>query len=188
MKDQGQVTTYLFGAICPDRAVGAAMIIPNCDTWGMNLHLQEISTQVACGAHTLLVCDGAGWHQRGKKLIVPDNLTLLSLPAYSPELNPMENVWDYLRQNKLSAQVWDDHEEITKACVNASDSWSTIQTASAQSDTDNRRVSVFRWVGIISRWRCGPVEEPEVPTAPIVSFSKTRAPTTIPGATALRCE
>lgn len=95
------------------------MIIPRCDTWGMNLHLKEISTQVAPSAHALLVCDGAGWHQRGDKLIVPDNITLLSLPAYSPELNPMENVWDYLRQNKLCATVWDNEDEIAEACTNA---------------------------------------------------------------------
>ncbi len=50
-----------------------------------------------------VVCDGAGWHQRGGKLKVPDNVTLLSLPPYSPELNCMENVWDYLRGQMNSA-------------------------------------------------------------------------------------
>ena len=75
--------------------------------------------RLAPGAHALLVCDGAGWHQRGKKLLVPDNITLLSLPPYSPELNPMENVWAYPRQNKLCARVWDSHEEIVQACVDA---------------------------------------------------------------------
>ena len=68
----------------------------------MNEHLTEISTQVAPGAHAVLVCDGAGWHQRGGKLKVPGNITLLSLLPYSPELNCMENVWDYLRGNELS--------------------------------------------------------------------------------------
>ena len=53
------------------------------------------------------------------KLIVPGNITLLSLPPYSPELNPMENVWDYLRQNKLCALVWNTYEEILDACQSA---------------------------------------------------------------------
>jgi transposase len=55
--------------------------------------------------HAVLVCDGAGWHQSGDRLEVPDNITLLPLPPYSPELNPMENGWDYLRGNKLSHKV-----------------------------------------------------------------------------------
>ncbi len=58
----------------------------------MNEHLQEICRQVAQGAHAVLVLDGAGWHQASEKLIVPDNITLVSLPPYAPELNPMENV------------------------------------------------------------------------------------------------
>ena len=81
----------------------------------MNAHLQEISTQVTPGAHAILVCDGAGWHQRGKRLRGPDNLTLLSLPPYAPELNPMENVWEYLRANKLCRLVWNAYEAIVQA-------------------------------------------------------------------------
>ena len=95
------------------------MITPAANTEMMNLHLAEISTQIAPGAHAVLVCDGAGWHQRGKALQVPANITLLSLPPYSPELNPMEKVWDYLRQNKLCALVWDSYNEIVDACKTA---------------------------------------------------------------------
>ena len=127
VRDNRHVSTYIFGAICPDRAVGAAMIMPYANTEAstrsardeMNEHLKEISVEVAPGAHAVLVCDGAGWHQRGGKLRVPDNITLLSLPPYSPELNPMENVWDYLRQNKLCALVWDKYEDILDACQRA---------------------------------------------------------------------
>jgi putative transposase len=119
VRDNRHESAYLFGAICPDRAVGAAMITPGANTEAMNLHLMEISTQVAANAHALLVCDGAGWHQRGKQLRVPDNITLLTLPPYTPELNPMENVWDYLRQNKLCAQVWDTYDNIVEACKQA---------------------------------------------------------------------
>ncbi len=119
VRDNRHVSTYIFGAICPERGVGAAMIMPYANAEAMNAHLKEISAEVAPGARAVLVCDGAGWHQRGEKLIVPRNITLLSLPAYSPELNPMEKVWDYLRQNKLCALVWNTYEEILDACQSA---------------------------------------------------------------------
>ena len=86
---------------------------------GMNEHLKELSTQVNPSSIAVVLCDGAGWHQRGKQLVVPKNIRLLSLPPYSPELNSMENVWDYLRQNKLCAQVWDTYDDILQACKNA---------------------------------------------------------------------
>ncbi len=84
------------------------------------LNLQEeISSQVAYGAHALPVCGGAGWRQPGRRLIVPGNITLTPPPPYAPELNPMENVWDYLRGNKLSQLVWQTHDDIMDACENA---------------------------------------------------------------------
>ena len=119
VRDMRHESVHLFGAICPARALGAAIIMPAVNTEAMNEHLAEISTQVAPHAHALLVCDGAGWHQPGKRLIVPDNMTLLPLPPYSPELNPMENVWDYLRGNKLSSLVCDSYELIVEACRQA---------------------------------------------------------------------
>jgi transposase len=82
----------------------------------MNLHLVEISTQVTPRAHAILICDGAGWHQKGQQLQVPDNITL---PTYTPELNPMENVWNSLRRNKLCATVWDSYDEIVEVCQHA---------------------------------------------------------------------
>ena len=85
----------------------------------MNLHLAEISATVASGAHAVLTIDGAGWHQTGNKLRVPGNITLLHLPPYSPELNPVENVWAYLRGNKLSNRVFDTYDMIVDACCNA---------------------------------------------------------------------
>jgi hypothetical protein len=119
VRDNRHDSAYIFGAICPAHGVGAAIITPSASTEMMNLHLAEISTKVAPGAHAVLICDGAGWHQPGERLHLPSNVGLLSLPAYSPELNPMENVWDYLRQNKLCATVWDSYEEIIEACKNA---------------------------------------------------------------------
>lgn len=119
VRDNRHDSVYLFGALCPSRAAGAAIIMPAANSEAMSEHLKEISTQVAPGAHAVLVCDGAGWHQRGEKLQVPDNITLLPLPPYSPELNPMENVWDYLRGNKLSHRVWDTYDAIVQACAEA---------------------------------------------------------------------
>ena len=66
----------------------------------MSVHLAEIGKQVCDGSHAVLVCDGAGWHQTGRRLTVPKNVTLLRLPPYSPELNPIENVWQYLRRKQ----------------------------------------------------------------------------------------
>ena len=119
VRDNRHDSAYLFGAICPERAVGAAIVMPTVNTEAMNEHLLAISAQVAHDAHAVLVCDGAGWHQEGKRLRVPDNITLLRLPPYAPELNPMENVWAYLRANKLCALVWDSYDAIVEACSNA---------------------------------------------------------------------
>ena len=121
VRDNGHDSAYLFGAICPTRGTGAAIIMPAVNTEAMNEHLKEIGTQVTPGAHAVLVCDSAGWHQPGGRLRIPRNITLLPLPPYSPELNPMENVWDYLRSNKLSRLVWGSYKAIVAACKQAWD-------------------------------------------------------------------
>jgi len=92
----------------------------------MNLHLQEISRQVAQGAHAVIVLDGAGWHQTGGRLRIPDNISLLHLPPYSPELNPQENVWQYLRQNQLANRVYDSYDAIVQACCEA---WNALMAS-----------------------------------------------------------
>jgi hypothetical protein len=116
VRDSRHDCVHIFGAICADRGVGAAIIMPTINTEAMNEHLTEISTQIADGAHAVLVLDGAGWHQTGGRLQVPDNITLLHLPPYAPELNPVENVWEYLRANKLCGLVWDTYDQIVDAC------------------------------------------------------------------------
>lgn len=116
----------------------------------MNEHLAEISRQVAPGAHAVVTLDGAGWHKPGGKLRVPDNISLLPLPPYSPELNPVENIWQFLRQNHLSNRVYESYEAIVDACC---DAWSALiadQTASHQSPNANGQQSTNRAVGINS--------------------------------------
>ncbi len=92
----------------------------------MNLHLQEISTLVSQGAFAVLTLDGAGWHQLGDRLMVPDNIGLLHLPSYSPELNPVENIWEFLRGNDLSNRVYATYEAIVDACC---DAWNKLIAA-----------------------------------------------------------
>lgn len=118
-RDQRYDWAYLFGAVCPARDIGAALVLPNADGEAMNLHLVEISHHVTPGSHTVLLLDGAGWHKPGGKLQVPDNISLLKLPSYSPELNPVENVWQFLRQNQLSNRVFDSYPAIVDACCDA---------------------------------------------------------------------
>ena len=126
LKDLRYEWAYLFGAVCAERGVGAGLVMPRCDAEAMTLHLAEISQAVAEGAHALVVLDGAGWHQTGGRLHVPDNISLLHLPPYSPELNPIENVWEYLRANKLSNSVFDDYTAIVDRCCVA---WNWLMDA-----------------------------------------------------------
>ena len=112
----------LFGAVCPERRTGAAVVMPEANIAAMEAHLAEIGRRVSPGAHAVLVLDGAGWHS-SPRLRVPDNVSLLPLPRYSPELNPAENVWEYLRQNWLSHRVWDSYEAIVAACC---DAWNAL--------------------------------------------------------------
>jgi putative transposase len=98
-------------------------VLPFVNTEAMNLHLAEISTQVTPGAHAVLTLDGAGWHQLGGKLKLPDNISLLPLPSYSPELNPVENIWQFLKQNHLANRVFDTYADIVDACC---DAWNAL--------------------------------------------------------------
>ena len=118
-RDQRHEWAYLFGAVCPRRDIGAALVLPYANAQAMNLHLEEISCQVTHGSHAVLLLDGAGWHQTGEKLRVPGNISLLQLPSYSPELNPVENIWQFLRQNHLGNRVFESYTDIVDACCAA---------------------------------------------------------------------
>ena len=120
--DQRYESAYLFGAICPARGTGAALAMPYADSEAMQLHLEEVSRVVRRGAHAVLLLDRAGWHT-SRRLAVPKNITLVFLPSRAPELNPVENVWQYLRQNWLSNRVLDTYDTILEA---ARDAWRNL--------------------------------------------------------------
>jgi transposase len=116
--DQRYESAYLFGAICPARGTGAALALPYADTGAMQLHLDEIARTVARGAHAVLLLDRAGWHTTSA-LVIPKNITMILLPSRAPELNPVENIWQYLRQNWLSNRVFNTYEDIIDAACDA---------------------------------------------------------------------
>ena len=92
--------------------------MPRCNTEAMNLHLAEIATQIAPGAHAAILVDQAGWHL-SSRLDVPPNITLILLPAKCPELNPQENVWQFLRENWLSNRVFKSYQQIVDLACEA---------------------------------------------------------------------
>ena len=120
--DQRYESLYLFGAICPARGVGAGMVMPWANTQAMQEHLDEIARTVARGAHAVLLLDRAGWHTT-TKLVWPTNITPILLPPRSPELNPVEQVWQFLRANFLSNRVFETYDAILDA---ACDAWNSL--------------------------------------------------------------
>ena len=84
----------------------------------MTLHLKEIAQAVAPGAHAVLLLDQAGWHLSAW-LLVPDNITILPLPSKSPELNPTENIWQFMRDNWLSNRIFESYDDILDHCCEA---------------------------------------------------------------------
>jgi len=93
-RDLGHRSAWIIGAVCPARDTGVALVMTGLDTKAMNLFLAELSQAVAPGAHAVVLMDKAGWHIAGD-LVVPSNLSLVFLPPYSPELNPIERLWLY---------------------------------------------------------------------------------------------
>ena len=104
VRQQGFASAHLFGAVCPERGEGVALVLPEVSTAAMDVFLAELSRAVPAGTHAALILDGAGWHV-SEDLTVPANLTPIHPPPYSPELNPVERVWEYLRDRWLSHRV-----------------------------------------------------------------------------------
>ena len=105
-----------------DAARIGAVGLPRCNTQAMQWHLDEIATQVSPGAHAILIVDQAGWHTTGK-LVIPPNITLLLLPPRAPELNPVQNIWQFLRDNWLSNRNFKSYDDIVALCC---DAWNEI--------------------------------------------------------------
>jgi len=120
--DQRTASTYIFGAICPALGKGAALVLPRCNIAAMNLHLAEIAQAIAPGDHAVLLVDQAGWHL-SHQLVIPPNITIVPLPPKCPELNPVENIWQFIRDNWLSNRVFRSYANILDHC---SDAWNRL--------------------------------------------------------------
>ena len=108
LADKRFASLYLFAACRPGSDQAFALALPEATLATMDLFLAAFARQLAPGAHAVLILDQAGWHG-SPRLTVPGNVTLLPLPPYSPELNPVERVWLYLRERFLSHRVLDGY-------------------------------------------------------------------------------
>jgi transposase len=102
---------YLFGAVNPQTGDSVALVLPEVDTAMMNLHLKAISQHVGPTRQVVLVLDNAGWHTAGK-LLVPDNITLLPLPSRTPEENPIERLWLWIKDHYFSNRTYRDYDTL----------------------------------------------------------------------------
>jgi transposase len=122
LADKRFQSLYLFAACRPSTDQAFALALPEATTATMNLFLASFADQLEPGTHAVLLLDQAGWHG-GKALRVPENVTLLPLPPYSPELNPVERVWLYLRERFLSHRLRDGYQAVLDAACRA---WNTL--------------------------------------------------------------
>jgi transposase len=97
--------------------------MPWCDTYAMTQHPAEIARHVDKDAHAILIVDQAGWHM-SNNLVVPENITILPLPPKSPELNPVENLWLFMRENWLSNRVFKSDDIVAHCC----DAWRKLES------------------------------------------------------------
>ena len=122
LRQIGHEWAFLFGAVRPATGQGFALVLPEVSTAATQAFLDGFAAALAADAHAILVLDQAGWHgPRG--LVVPLNVTLVPLPPYAPELNPMERVWLHLRERFLSHRLLDGYEAIVEACC---DAWNAL--------------------------------------------------------------
>lgn len=118
IKQQQFEYAYLFGAVCPSNGNTEALIAPCSNSEIMKEHLSLISQATPSGRHAVVIMDGAGWHQLALANEF-ENLTIIKLPPYSPELNPIEQVWQWMRQNELANRCFDGYEDIVNQCSKA---------------------------------------------------------------------
>lgn len=110
---------WVLGAVCPETGKAEGLLSPRLNTDVINIFLKQFSATIPDDEHAVIIWDGAGYH-KSKSLQKPENISLIQLPAYSPELNPIENLWHYLKSHYLSNRAYTDYEALEAAAV---ESW-----------------------------------------------------------------
>lgn len=128
IRQQQFEAAYVFGAVCPAEGKAAALVMPKANSESMQHHLDLIAATVTPGKHAVVIVDRAAWHVTGK-LLIPANLSILPLPPYSPELNPVEQIWQQLRQSDWANRCFKNYDDIVDVCCQA---WNTF---ASQPDT-----------------------------------------------------
>ena len=104
--------------VCPSTGQTVGLLSPYVDGKVMSIFLQQFSQQLPADVQAVLVWDQAGFH-KSKELCVPENVTIIELPAYSPELNPVETLWEYLRGHHWPNRAYKDYEHLRLAACQA---------------------------------------------------------------------
>jgi len=113
---------YVLAAVCPVTGQSVGLLSPYINADVINIYLKQFSRELPEDVHAVILWDQAGFH-KSKELHVPDNITILELPPYSPELNPVENLWQYLRGHYWSNRSYRDYDDLRKA---ACDAWQAV--------------------------------------------------------------
>jgi hypothetical protein len=138
LREHRFASAQLFGAVCPERDTGVALVLPEVSTAAMGLFLAELARALPARTHAVLVLDRAGWHVSAD-LEVPPDLTLVHLPSYGPELNPVEKVWQHLRDRWLSHRVLAGHAAVLDAACQA---WNAVRAEPGRL----RSLTSFDWL------------------------------------------
>jgi transposase len=109
---------YVIGAACPQTGQSVGLLSPTINTDMVNAFFEQFAAEVSPEVHVVMVWDQAGFHT-SKKLNTPANVTIVPLPPYSPELNPVENLWHYLRSHYWSNRIYADYDALRVAAIDA---------------------------------------------------------------------
>ena len=132
--DQRYTFAYLYGAVEAETENSFALVLPEVNTHNMQVFIDKFSATIKPDEHVALLLDGAGWHS-ANDLTFPPNITPIKLPPYAPELNPIERVWEHLKERHLSQRLLDDYDAIVDAtCI----AWNKLRA-------DTGRLTSLTW-------------------------------------------